>query len=241
MASATRTAILVGVLGCAAAASAQPRPKPPAPAPATAPKPPAPAPAPTPAAPPAAAPAGDNDADGNDVDALRQEYLKLRDELFQSRARAATVASAVYSSQVEVRLTYTTGRFYSVRRATVRLDGANVFDDTAGAIAGNDAVRFTGWIAPGRHLLTVRIEAAGKDDDRFTSATESTVVVEAVAGKDLVIVARTRDGGDIPYQWKRNESGTYRLAVDIDVKTRARPEGPAKAAPARAAAARAKP
>jgi hypothetical protein len=111
-----------------------------------------------------------------------------------------------------------------VTRAVVRLDGAGVFDDTEGTIAGDDAVRFEGWIAPGRHLVTVRVEATGKDDDRFTSSTETTVVIQAVAGKDLVIVGRARDGGDLPYSWKKKEHGSYKLGVDIDVKTVARPK-----------------
>ena len=163
--------------------------------------------------------------EGADVDALRQEYLKLRDELFASRARAAAVASAMYSTKITLKLTYTTGRFYNIRRATVRLDGANVYDDTDGKIAGDDAVRFEGFVAPGRHLVTVRIEAAGKDDDRFTSTTETTTVVVAPAAKDVIVAARASDGGDIPYAWKSKEQGSYDLRVTIDVKTAARADG----------------
>jgi hypothetical protein len=159
--------------------------------------------------------------EGADVDALRQEYLKLRDELFASRARAAAVASAMYSTKMTLKLTYTTGRFYNIRRATVRLDGANVYDDTDGKIAGDDAVRFEGYVAPGRHLVTVRIEAAGKDDDRFTSTTETTTVVVAPAAKDVIVAARASDGGDLPYAWKSKEQGSYDLRVTIDVKTAA--------------------
>jgi hypothetical protein len=212
-----------------------PEPTPPpaaAPTPAAAPAAPttpAASPSPTPAAtpPPAPAPADNSAAvtaaaqsgEGADVDALRQEYLKLRDELFASRARAAAVASALYSTKITLKLAYTTGRFYNIRRATVRLDGANVFDDTEGKIAADDAVRFEGYVAPGRHLVTVRIEAAGKDDDRFTSATETTSVVVATGGKDLAVTAKASDGGDIPYAWKRGEHGTYDLRVAIDVKS----------------------
>ena len=90
------------------------------------------------------------------------------------------------------------------------------------AIADDDAVRFEGWIAPGRHLISIRVEATGKDDERFTSATEATFVVEAEAGKDLVVVARVKDGGDIPYQWNKTDHGTYKLSVDADVKATAR-------------------
>jgi hypothetical protein len=163
------------------------------------------------------------DDEGPGVDALRQEYLKLRDELFASRARAATVASQLFSTKISIKLTYTTGRMYSVSRASVRLDGASVYDNTDGAIANDDAPRFEGYVAPGRHVIAFRVEAGGKDDPRFTSSVESTVVVQAVAGKDLVVNARAKDGGDMPYEWKRKESGTYRLALDVDVKSQARP------------------
>jgi hypothetical protein len=218
-------------------------PEPPAPAPAPAPAPtepdkapePAPVSAPvaanggastvpaTPAAPSADAavrPAeADKPADGADVDTLRQEYLSLRDELFKSRARANAVASQLYSTRIQVKLTYTTGRFYNPAKASIRLDGANVYEDATGAIAGDDGVRFDGYIAPGRHLLTFRVEATGKDDDTFTSTTESQVVVKAVAGKDLMVSARAKDSGDIAYEWKRSERGSYGLGIDVSVRT----------------------
>jgi hypothetical protein len=173
-------------------------------------------PPPTPDKQPEPAP-GDDDAP--DVDALRQEYLKLRDELFASRARAATVASQLYSTKITLRLTYTTGRMYSVSRASIRLDGAAVFDQSDGTIATDDGIRFEGFIAPGRHVLTYRVEAGGKDDARFTTAVESTVVVQAVAGKDLLVSARASDGGDIAYGWKKKASGTYKLGLDVAVKS----------------------
>lgn len=157
-----------------------------------------------------------------DVDTLRQEYLKLRDELFTSRARASTISSQLYSTRVSIRFAFASGRHYGVNKATVRLDGATVYEDTDGAVAADDAVRFEGYVAPGRHTLTFRIEVTGKDDDRFTSANEAQVTLQAVAGKDLVVVAKAKDGGDIAYQWKRGEKGNYGLGLDISVKTQKR-------------------
>jgi hypothetical protein len=170
--------------------------------------------------------------DGADVDTLRQEYLGLRDELFKSRARANAVASQLYSTRIQVKLTYTTGRYYNPAKSSIRLDGASIYEDATGAIAGDDGVRFDGYVAPGRHLITFRVEATGKDDDSFTSATESQITVKAVAGKDLVVSARARDTGDIAYEWKRSEKGSYGLGIDVAVKT----AKPAEAPPAAAAA-----
>jgi len=152
-----------------------------------------------------------------DVDALRQEYLSLRDELFKSRARANAVASQLYSTRIQIKLTYTTARYYNPAKATIRLDGANVYDNASGAIGGDDGVRFDGFIAPGRHLITFRVEATGKDDQTFTSTTETQIVVKAVANKDLVVAARAKDGGDIAYEWKKSEHGSYGLGIDVSI------------------------
>jgi hypothetical protein len=163
--------------------------------------------------------------DEADVDALRQEYLSLRDELFKSRARANAVASQLYSTRVTIKLTWTSGRYYAVNKASVRLDGATVYEDAGGAIASDDGVRFDGYVAPGRHLVTFHVDATGKDDDTFTSSTESQVVVKAVAGKDLIVAAKAHDSGDIAYQWKRTEHGTYGLGIDVAVKSVAQVKG----------------
>ena len=157
-----------------------------------------------------------------DLDALRQEYLKIRDRLFRSRARAAAVASALYSSRLQVTLNYERARFYSVTRATIRLDGANIYDDTAGEIAKNTAPRFSGFIAPGRHVVTIRIEAVGKEDDRFVSTVENTFTVQAPAGHELRIDARAKDAGNIPYSWRKKQRGTYKLRLDVGVAAQKR-------------------
>ena len=159
-----------------------------------------------------------------DIDALRQEYLRLRDELFRSRARAAAVASALYSTRLRVHLDYESARFYAVTRATIRLDGANVFDDTGSAVGTDKAPRFEGYVAPGRHRLSIRIEATGKDDERFTSVIDNTFTIQAPAGKDVVIRARAKDGGDIPYAWEKKQRGTYGLHLDVAVEAVPRAE-----------------
>lgn len=173
----------------------------------------------------------DKPASGDgDVDTLRQEYLSLRDELFKSRARANAVASQLYSTRIQIKLTYTSGRYYSPVKASIRLDGASVYENATGAIAGDDGIRFDGYVAPGRHLVTFRVEAVGKDDDSFASVTESQITVKAVAGKDLVVAAKAKDGGDIAYEWTKKEKGSYGLALDVAVKTAARTDGDAKGA-----------
>jgi len=57
------------------------------------------------------------------------------------------------------------------------------------------------------------------------STTESSIVVKAVANKDLVVSAKAKDSGDIAYEWKRKEKGSYGLGIDVSVKTAGRSEG----------------
>ncbi len=200
------TLVLLALLTCAAPAVAQPAGGTSAPTP----------PVPATSEPPAPA---------TDLEALRKEYFRLRDSLFRSRARAAAVASAMYSSKLSIRLRWATSRFQAVSRASIRLDGASVWEDTEGTLGDADGTRFEGWIAPGRHQITIRIEAAGKDDQRFTSVIEDSFVVQAVAGHDLVVRAVGRDDGDIAYAWQRKQKGSYKLHIDVDVEAVKRPGG----------------
>jgi hypothetical protein len=179
------------------------------------------------------------DQEALDIDALRQEYLRLRDELFRSRARAAAVASALYSTRLRIHLDHDSARFYTITRSTVHLDGANVYDDTTGAIGADRAVRFEGYVAPGSHRIGVRIEATGKDDERFVTVIDNAFTLEAPAGRDVIVRIRARDAGDIAYAWEKKQRGSYKLALDVAVETVVRkPDKPSASRP-RAASGRA--
>tara|TARA_R110002096_G_scaffold44526_8_gene120254 strand:+ start:62186 stop:62950 length:765 start_codon:yes stop_codon:yes gene_type:complete len=170
---------------------------------------------------PAEEPVAEENA-AEDLQSLRSEYFKLRDKLFQSRARASAVASALYSTRLSVGLNYTSARYYTITRATIRLDGANIYDDSEGSISSDTAPRFEGYISPGRHQLSIRLEATGKDDQRFTSIIDNSFVVQAVQGKDLSVRIKAQDGGDIAYKWKKKEQGSYQLHLDVSVKSKKR-------------------
>ncbi len=159
---------------------------------------------------------------GEDLATLRAEYFKLRDRLFQSKARASAVASALYSTRLSIGLNYTSARYYTITRATIRLDGANIYDDSEGTVSSDKAPRFEGYIAPGRHQISIRLEATGKDDQRFTSVIDNSFVVQAIQGKDLDVRVRAEDSGDIAYKWKKKERGSYQLHLDVSVKSKKR-------------------
>jgi len=167
----------------------------------------------------AAAPAPEGEAAPTaDLETLRKRYRELRDRLFRSRARVNTVASELYSTKLRVHLDYVGTRFYNVERALIRLDGSRVFEDVNGIIADDRASRFEGFVAPGRHVVGIRVEATAKEDARFRSIIEDTFTVEAPEGSVLVIHARAKDDGDIPYKWSRKQRGSYKLHLDVKVE-----------------------
>lgn len=157
-----------------------------------------------------------------DIATLQREYRELREALFQSRAKASAVASALYSTRMAIELQYATARFYAIDRAVIRLDGATVFEDTAGKIAEVGPPRFEGFVAPGRHVVTIRIEVTGVDDSRFTSVIENSFVVMAPEASDVVVKARAQDEGDMAYAWKKDRRGAYELSLDVSVEATAR-------------------
>jgi hypothetical protein len=148
---------------------------------------------------------------------LRKEYEKIREAVFSSRARAAAVGDALYSTRLDIRLRYDTPRSWQVRRATVRLDGANVYEDEQGAVSTDEAPRFSGFVAPGRHMITIRIEAASKDDAKFTYTTEDTFFIEAPRDRVVTVSAEAREDGDMAWSFTKKNRGTYRLRLDVDV------------------------
>jgi hypothetical protein len=125
---------------------------------------------------------------------------------------------------MELRLRYDTPRAWQIRRATIRLDGANVFEDEAGAVSTDDAPRFSGFVAPGRHLVTIRIEAAAKDDARFTYTTEQTLFIDAPKDKSVFVHAVASEDGDMAYRFPRKGKGSYRLRLDVDVEAKQEPK-----------------
>jgi hypothetical protein len=196
-------------------------------------------PAPAPAAPAPARPAADSPAeaeaaaasdDGVDVDALRQNYEKIREKLFASRATSAAVGDALYSARLTIKLRYASGRFFGLKRVTIRLDGANVFDDAQGKIADDDAPRFESFVAPGKHVVTIRIEAVSKDDDRIMSTVEDSFTLDVPGDKQTTVAAKAEDGGDLGYAWKRSARGSYKLHLDVGVKAQDLPKESGRAA-----------
>jgi hypothetical protein len=160
-------------------------------------------------------------APASGMDDLRKEYDRIREALFASRARAAAVGAAVYTAKLQIYLHYGTPRFYHVSRAAVRVDGASVWEDTQGTVGADDALRFEGFVAPGKHQVTVRLESEAKDDTSFTSTSEESFVIDVPARRLVILRAQAVDNGDMGFAWGKHQKGSYKLHLDAEVEAKA--------------------
>lgn len=185
------------------ALSEQPEPEPATPAPAPAPAQPAPTPPPK---------------SSVDLDALVNEYGAIRDELFRSRAKAAVLAEALFKTKIEVSFRYEAGRAWPLKKVSLRLDERPVYSaDQAG---GSEPQKiFETVAAPGRHVLTARVEASGVGEDRVTYATEDSFGFEIADDKITRVELTVDENGSGAAPFAKKKEGSFDLRIKADVKS----------------------
>jgi hypothetical protein len=206
----------------AAPASPAPSPAPePAPAAATpapaAPEPPAaPTPPPPPSTPPPAAPISSSAK--IDLDGLNAEYNALRDELFRTRAKVELLGAALYKTKLAVSFVYKAQRAWPLKKVTLRLDDQPVaVVDSPNA---SDPLKlYEGFAAPGRHTLTVRVEANAQGESRLAYATESALQFDIEDGKLAKVELTADESGDGPQPLARKKEGTFDVRLVARVKS----------------------
>jgi hypothetical protein len=176
-------------------ASTDPRDSPDAPPPEAAPpKPPAPADE-APPAPSGASP---------DLQKLRADYDRLRDELFRTRARAQLVQEGLYASRLAARLEWKAAPDFVIRRAEVRLDGGTIWESGDKPVT-DDLIKIAERpCKPGPHALTLRLEIRpgtkkkGKDVEQLGYASEHTFAIVVPDGKRTTVTITGDEDGALP-------------------------------------------
>ncbi len=140
-----------------------------------------------------------------DLDKLRAEYERLREELFRARARAQIVAEATYPSRLSATLRWKGGADQLIRHAQIRLDGAEVWD--SGGKPVSDALISVAEraVKPGPHALTVRLEIhpgkKTKDAEALGYVSEQTfAIIARDKMKTRVSITADEDGDPPEYE-----------------------------------------
>ena len=151
-----------------------------------------------------------------DLQKLRADYDRLRDELFRSRSRAQLVEEGLWNARLAATLRWKAAPDYVIRRAEVRLDGGTIWDSGDKPVTDDKLTIAERPCKPGPHSFTLRLEVRpgtkkkGKDIDNLGYASEQTFAI-VVADAKLTTVRLTGDeDGSLP---------EYEPRIELELET----------------------
>jgi hypothetical protein len=139
-----------------------------------------------------------------DLQKLRADYDRLRDDLFRTRSRAAVVQEGLYNARLGARLRWKAAPDYLIRHAEVRLDGGTIWDSGDHPVTDDKLTIAERPCKPGPHALTLRLEVRpgtkkkGKDVEGLGYTTEQTFAIVVPDGKITTVALTGDEDGSLP-------------------------------------------
>jgi hypothetical protein len=139
-----------------------------------------------------------------DLQKLRADYDRLRDELFRSRSRAQLVEEGLWNARLGATLRWKAAPDYVIRHAEVRLDGGTIWDSGDKPVTDDKLTIAERPCKPGPHSFTLRLEVRpgtkkkGKDIDNLGYSTEQTFAIVVPDGKRTTVTLTGDEDGSLP-------------------------------------------
>jgi hypothetical protein len=152
-----------------------------------------------------------------DLEALSNEYHALRDELFRSRAKAEMVGKQLFKTRLVATFQYKAQRAWPLKKVTLKLDDQPVADLDQPNASDDPVQIFEGFVAPGRHKLSLRVECGAVGDPNQSYSAEGSFVVEALDGKQARVKLSVDETGDGPQALAKKKEGSFDVRVRGDV------------------------
>jgi len=146
-------------------------------------------------------------------------YEDLMSEVAALRARVAVVSNKIWTSKLGVTLRLS-GSHARIAKATLSLDGAQVWAAPKGFTAEDDKPIFDGGVAPGLHSLTLEVERRDDRDETFRTIDRTTVTITVPQGKKLEVEARLEDDSNMGGDFPSDSSGKYDLRIKMKAKAK---------------------
>jgi hypothetical protein len=153
-----------------------------------------------------------------DLEKLRADYDRLRDDLYRARSRAQLVQEGLYDARLGALLHWKAAPDYVIHHAEVRLDGGTIWDSGAGPVTDDKLTIADRPCKPGPHALTLRLEVRpgtkkkGKDTDGLGYTTEETFAIVVPDGKRTTVELTADEDGSLPEYEPR-------LELELDSET----------------------
>jgi hypothetical protein len=149
-----------------------------------------------------------------DLERLRADYDRLRDELFRARSRAQIVEEGLWTSRLSATFRWKGGPSYLVHHASVRLDGADIWDSGDKPVTDDLVTVAERSVKPGPHALTLRIDIRpgkkSKDSDKLGYVSEHTFAIIVPDGKRTRVAIKGDEDGDAP---------EYEPEIEVELET----------------------
>jgi hypothetical protein len=156
------------------------------------------------APPPAPAATAPSPVPSVDLQKLRADYDRLRDDLFRTRSRAQVVQEGLYNARLGAHLRWKAAPDYVIRHAEVRLDGGTIWDSGDHPVTDDKLTIAERPCKPGPHALTLRLEIRpgtkkkGKDVEGLGYTSEQTFAIVVPDGQITTVALTGDEDGSLP-------------------------------------------
>jgi len=99
----------------------------------------------------------------------------------------------------------------------LKLDDQPIADQDSPNAADEPIKIFEGFVAPGRHKVSLRVECGATGDANQSYAAEGVFIVEAVDGKQARVKLSVDETGDGPQSLAKKKEGSFDVRVRGDV------------------------
>jgi hypothetical protein len=153
-----------------------------------------------------------------DLQKLRADYDRLRDELYRARARAQVVQEGLYPSKLGATLRWKGAPDYVIKRAEIRLDGALIWESGDKPVHDDMIKVAERPVKPGPHALGVRLEIravaaakkAGREGVELGYVSEDTFALVVTDAKRTTVEITADEDGDPP---------EYEPEIEVELST----------------------
>lgn len=156
-----------------------------------------------------------------DLAPIRDEYVRLMDDMVQARSRVALLGRELFQSRMTVRLQDRTGDDANLEHLVVELDGAPVFRADAEIEAGDEGREvFEGAVAPGPHVIAIEMEEHGRTDSEYRAIRRDSFRFIVVRDRLTEVRITLEDDTDIDRSFPSNGEGHFETKTRVRVAAR---------------------
>lgn len=148
---------------------------------------------------------------------LQKELSEVMDSLVQARARAAVLGKALWKTTVAIKVDNRAEDQVAVRVA-LWLDGAPVWNGDGSALSDPERKLFSGFIAPGQHVLTYEVEQRARADEKYRYTQRSSLRFSALKERRTELRLVLDDDSDIAEDFADDEEGEYDVRARLQVR-----------------------